>query len=161
MRHLREYLFDLSNVAGSISLGFQAFVAKMPGFAGNLTLILHVAKKPLAAVNNQIDDDTVLAVERIVKEFLLPHAEVFYESDKGAGIERIRTIGSFVLTNEKTVFTPSDFTRNVAPLKGVEMFDLKKAVSPLVAGGWFDLSEKAPNAPRWTLNPRVRKQLGD
>ncbi|MDI9848877.1 hypothetical protein QM467_12490 [Rhodoblastus sp. 17X3] len=64
-----------------------------------------------------------------------------------------------ILTSGKKDFTPSDFTRNVAQLTGLDLFDLKKVVSPLVAGGWLDLNDKRANAPRWALAPGVAEQM--
>ena len=155
---LREHFHALTNAAAAISPGFQSFVNKLPGVAGNLAVILHVARNP-ARCSDQVDDETIAAVEKIIKEFVLPHGEAFYEGDANAGIERMRKIASYVLTSGKTTFMPSDFTRNVAPLRGFDLFELKRAVSPLVAGGWLDLNDRWANAPRWTLCAGVADQM--
>lgn len=158
MRSLRGYFQKLTDAADAISAGFQAFVSKLTGVAGNLALILHVAKNP-AASDAQVDQETIIAVERIIKSFVIPHAEEFYAAGAGVGNDRIRRIASYILISGKKIFNPSDFTKNVAPLVGLDVFDLKRAVSPLVAGGWLEMNDKRPSAPRWTLAPGVTEQM--
>lgn len=103
---------------------------------------------------------TTLKASRLIHEFVLPHGlELYQSAGGGEARERGRKIASYVLTSGKGEFTSSDFTRNVWALVGMAVFDLVRAVSPLVAWGWLDLDSRNPNAPRWKLRPGVAEAM--
>jgi hypothetical protein len=109
-----------------------------------------------------VSRETMEKVDRLVREFLIDHALQFYEEmNRKEGGERIRTTASYILTSRQTEFKPSDFTRNVALLKNMGLFDLVRAVSPLVAGGWLDLFDVNKSAPRWRLCKGVAEAMAE
>ena len=160
MRELRDFLHDLGNASAAVSAGFQGFVGKLVGVAGNLALILHIIEDPFANPFKPVPEETARKAARLIHEFILPHGlELYQSAGGGEARERGRKIASYVLTSGKTDFTASDFTRNVWPLVGMSVFDLVRAVSPLVAWGWLDLDGRNPNAPRWKLRPGVAEAM--
>jgi len=160
MHELRAFLERLSVIAGAISPGFQSFVGKLVGVSGNLMLILHIIEDPLSNPFRRVSVETAHKVDRLIREFILPHGEVFYQGVDGAeNLERTRSIAGYILTAGKTRFTPSDFTNNVRKLRGLTTFDLMRAISPLVAGGWLDQQDEGRNYSTWTLRKGVAEQM--
>jgi hypothetical protein len=159
MWELRRYLFDLAKAMRGVAPTMANFVNKLPGVAGNLTLIMHIAADP-HEVYRPVRLRTIERVRRLICEFILPHAEELYGFIGGGwNGEQLRAIASYLLTSGKSDFISSDFTRNVRPLKGMSTFDLARAISPLVAGGWLDLDNRKPTAPRWRLCPGVAEAM--
>jgi hypothetical protein len=162
MRELRDFLHDLGNASAGVSAGFQSFVGKLVDVAGNLALILHIIDDPFSNPFKVVPVEIARKASRLIHEFVLPHGlELYQSAGGGEARERGRKIASYVLTSGKTEFTASDFTRNVWPLVGMSMFDLMRAVSPLVAWGWLDLDSRHPNAPRWKSRPGVAEAMAE
>jgi hypothetical protein len=159
MWELRKYLHDLGGAMSGASDAMANFINKLPGVAGNLTLILHIAANP-DRVYRPVERRVVDQVSRLIHEYILPHAMEFY---RVIGVswngELLRKIASYILTSGKTEFRPSDFTNNVAALVGKEVPELVRAVSPLSAVGWLDLDNRKPTAPRWKLCPGVAEAM--
>jgi hypothetical protein len=159
MGRLRDRLFDLEQAAEGLAPGLDVFAGKLPNVCGSLALILHMADAPTQAIADPVGERTVEKVERLVGDFILPHAYEFYRL--GAASEQLRTIASWILTSGLSRILPSDLTRNVACLRGLSLFDVNQRVSPLVAGGWLLPADKTPVCRAWQVASQVRVQLAD
>jgi len=160
MNLLREYLHELEQAVGGLAEGFQGFVGKLPGIAGRLALILHMAADPDAGGGRDIEQETVKHVRDIVVDFVLPHALEFYRSSEGlTNGDRLKRLASWLITCKETKVTSRDLTRNVRCLRGLSTFDLNNAVSPLVAAGWLEPADKSPVNRNWTITPIVARQF--
>jgi hypothetical protein len=153
MTELRQYLHDLERASPGIADGFQSFVGKLPGVAGNLALILALADGAEYSSWAKVDKETVENVAALIQEFLLPHAFEFYR--KAHSIDRLQRLASWILTSGKTRIVASDLTVNVADYRGLGLVEINQRVSPLVAGGWLTAKEISPVAKSWTVNPAV------
>jgi hypothetical protein len=143
MHAIRQDLHSLESVSTGLVDGFQAFVGKLAGYAGRLALILHMAADPEAGGTYAIGETTVENVKRLVLNFILPHAFVFYRTaESAADGDRLKKIASWVLTSGKTRIVASDLVKNIRDLRGLGLFDLNRQVSPLVAGGWLEPGER-------------------
>ncbi|BBE74572.1 DUF3987 domain-containing protein [Oharaeibacter diazotrophicus] len=152
---LMRHLFDLEQVADVYAAGFQAFVGKLGGVFGSLALVLHLAHHP-EAPPSYVPADIVEKAARIIREFIIPHAQEFYRTAATVTDgDRTAKVASWILTSGKTQFVPSDFVRNVAHFKNLGVWEVNKALSPLVAGGWLVPAEVGPLARKWTLSPAV------
>src|SRR5262245_7221033 len=90
MDDLRGHLYKLEQASGGLADGFQAFVGKLPGIAGRLTVILHAAANA-ENIPREVDPQTALKVRSLVLDFLLPHAVEFYRAaEEITGGERLR-----------------------------------------------------------------------
>jgi hypothetical protein len=102
-----------------------------------------------------VDDGTVEAAERIVRNFILPHAFEFY----GAGVnmqERLQRIASFVLTCGKPRIVASDLTSNVWDMRGLTLKEVNDRMSPLEAGGWVEPESRVSFSNKaWRVSPAV------
>jgi hypothetical protein len=153
MTELRQHLHDLEGASPGVADGFQSFVGKLPGVAGNLALILALADGPEYSPWAKVDKATVENVAALIQEFLLPHAFEFYR--KAHSIDRIQRLASWILTSGRTRIVSSDLTVNVADYRGLGLLEINQRISPLVAGGWFTANEIGPIAKSWTVNPAV------
>ncbi len=160
MNDLRLHLDHLKRASGGIATGFQSFIGKLDGISGSLALILHMAADPKAGICNQVSEKTARNVHRLVTDFIIPHAHVFYrtgESDTNG--ERLRKLASWILTNDKDRFVASDLAANVRDFRGLTLQEVNERVSPLVAADWIKPSDKGPLHKAWNVNPTVFKQF--
>jgi hypothetical protein len=151
MAELQAHLFKLEQVGEALSEGFEGFVGKLAGYAGVLTMILHLADNPKEAVKNFIGRTVVEKADRLVREFLLPHAHEFYSTGEGES-ERLRKLASYVLTCGKNRLRLADFTNNVWDCRGKTVLEINQQVSPLVAGAWLAPVEPGPACRAWDVN---------
>ncbi|MDT4739256.1 DUF3987 domain-containing protein [Bradyrhizobium sp. WYCCWR 12699] len=159
MNGLREHLHNLEQAAAGLADGLQAFIGKLPGIAGRLAVILHMAANPENPFR-EIGATTLAHVHTLVVDFILPHAVEFYRStEELTGGERLRKIASWILTSGQKVVTSRDLIRNVACLRGVSVLDLQTCVSPLVAAGWLEPTKPGPLQREWAVNPKVAAQF--
>jgi hypothetical protein len=154
MQRLRDHLHSCASACDSLADGFQAFAIKLRDVAGSLALILHLATDPERNPTMPVEEDTVAAAERVVCDFILPHALEFY--NVGNKQERLRRLASFILTCGKTRIVASDLTAYIWDMRGLTLKELNDRMSPLEAGGWVEpethisFSNKA-----WRVAPAV------
>jgi hypothetical protein len=157
MHDIRQSLHNLETVSAGMAEGFQTFVGKLPGYAGRLALILHMAADPERGQTYAISETTVESVRRLVLDFVVPHAHEFYRTaESTTDSDRLRKLASWILTSGKKRIVASDLTTNIRDLRGLTVFDLNRRVSPLVAGGWLEPIEPGPICRAWTVNPAVQ-----
>jgi hypothetical protein len=159
MEELRVYLFDLEQASGGFATGFQSFIGKLPGVAGRLAIILHMAADP-AYPFFEIGSGVALDASALIRDFVVPHAFEFYGSteemtDGGS----VRKIAGWLLTSKTKFVTSRDLTRNVRHLRNLPLIELQSRVSPLVAGGWLEPREQGPANRAWTVTPTVAAQF--
>jgi hypothetical protein len=159
INELRRHLHELEQVSGGLADGFQAFVGKLPGLAGSLALILHMASDPDDGAARPIPEEIAAKVHRLVVDFILPHAFEFYRSSTGG--DQLRRLASFILTNRQMRIVSSDLTKNVADLRGLTLFEVNQRVSPLIAAGWLVPEEPklGPWNRAWTCGPMCLRTL--
>jgi hypothetical protein len=159
MDALRLHLHDLGRTTGGMADGFQAFVGKLPGMVGSLTLILHMLTDS-GKVKPEVAPATVENVRRLVDDFILPHALEFYRcAESATDGDRLRKIASWILTNGKERFVVSDLTSNVVDFRGLTVFEVNERVSPLIATGWLLAAEPGNTCRAWKVNPNVFAQF--
>jgi Protein of unknown function (DUF3987) len=151
MAELQNHLFKLEQVGEALSEGFEGFVGKLAGYAGVLAMILHLAANPKEAVKNFIGRPIIEKADRLIRNFLLPHAHQFYGTGEGES-ERLRKLASYVLTCGKNRLRLAEFTTNVRDCRGKTVLELNRQVSPLVAGGWLAPIEQGPACRAWAVN---------
>src|SRR5262249_51986948 len=160
MNDLRSYLHNLEQATDGLYDGFQTFIGKLPGIAGRLALILHMAEQPHTAALDQVDQSTIESVRKLVIDFILPHAFEFYRRGESGG-DRLRTLASWILTCNKTRIVASDVTSNIRDCRGLDLFEVNKRLSPFVAFGWLEPKDYTPSNRTWTINPAVLTQFAE
>jgi hypothetical protein len=156
MYGLRRNLHDLEGAAAGLADSFQTFIGKLPGYAGRLALILHMAADPEHGQTYAVGETTADGVHKLILDFIVPHAHEFYRTAESATDgDRLRKLASWILTSGKTRIRAADLTSSVRDLRGLSVFDLNKRVSPLVAGEWLEPIEPGPLCRAWTVNPAL------
>ena len=161
MRELEEYLYDIEKATSG---GFRQFVGKLHGLAGSLALVLHLAANP-ANAPARIGREVIANVDRLVREFILPHAMEFYavvEGATGKG-ELTRKIASWILTSGKDKIGTRDLVMNVADLREATVTKINDAVGPLVAADWLEPADPklGPRNKAWKVNSRVHREFAE
>jgi hypothetical protein len=151
MDELLQHLFNLEQVAGALSEGFEGYVGKLPAYAGVLTIILHLLDNPKVAVKNFIGESVVEKVDQLMRTFLIPHGVRFYATGEGE-TERLRNLASYVLRCGKDRLRLTEFTNNVRHCRGKTVLQINEQVSPLVAGGWLIPLGQGPACRAWDVN---------
>jgi hypothetical protein len=100
------------------------------------------------------------AVDRLIRDFVLPHALAFYTISSSDG-DSFRRIASYILTSRKHRIVASDLTRNIAGMKGLSLWDVNQKVSPLIAGGWLAPEDAGPTNRAWIVKPIVFQELAE
>ena len=152
MSALHDHLFKLEQVGEALAAGFQGYIGKLASYAGVLAVILWLSVNPKEAVRHiAIGRQTVEKVSRIIKDFLLPHAQEFYSLGEGE-TDRLRKLASYILTCDKDRIRLADLTNNVWDCRGKDVIEINQKVSPLVAGAWLAPSEPGPACRIWHVN---------
>ena len=160
MDALRRHLHEIEQVSDGLARGFQAFLGKLPAVAGSLALILHLAEDPHEQRLHPVSRRVVENVQRLVIDFLLPHAIEFYRTaETVTDGDRLQRLASWIVTSGKAQVTARDLTRNVRDLRGASVKDVHARVSPLVAGGWLLPVAPGPENRTWNVSPEVAKQF--
>jgi hypothetical protein len=160
MSNLREYLHHLAQAAGGLALGFQSFVGKLQGTAGTIALLLEMASKPNPRLQLPIEKQTMENAQRVVVDFILPHALEFYRSAEiNTNGERLRRLASWILTNHTNRFVVSDLTSNISDFRGLTVVEVNERVSPLIAAGWLKPAEPGNWCRVWNVDPQVFQQF--
>jgi hypothetical protein len=155
MHGLRQELHDLETATAGLANGLQGFVGKLAGYAGRLALLLHMAHDPERGQTYAVGAGTVESVRKLILNFIIPHAVLFYRIAGSVDGDWLKTLASWILTSGKTRVVASDLVKNVWSLRGLSVFDLNRRVSPLIAGGWLDPVEPGPSCRAWNVNPAV------
>jgi Protein of unknown function (DUF3987) len=141
--------------------GFSGFCKKLHGTMSRLALVLHLLEHPDGESEDLlIHPDTILKSERLVREFVLPHAFDFYASLSPERVERTRDIAAWLLTSDLIQIRASDLKRGVAAVKHLSLAELNEALDPLVGGGWMTPEQPYPSNRKWMLEGGVRMALG-
>jgi hypothetical protein len=143
--------------SGAFGNSFSSFLGKMRGYAARLTLMLHCAdENAIYRQGKVIGADAVRKAARLIEDFIIPHGAAFYSESVGAAItDETRTIAGYILTKKKERIVTSDLTRNVSCCRGMDPFQVSRAVGPLVAGGWLSAEKPYPSNNAWLVNENV------
>jgi hypothetical protein len=156
MHALRQEIYNLEMASAGVVEGFPTFVGKLPGYAGRLALILHMIADPKNGATSAVVPATVESVRRLVMKFIVPHALVFYRAAESAAAgDRLKRIGSWLLTSGKRRIVASDLMANVRECRGLDVGEIGKRLSPFVAGGWLEPVEPSPWCRSWDVNPAL------
>jgi hypothetical protein len=139
-------------------LGFPAWARKMHGQHARLALTLHLMEAP---AEEQIADDVVERAGRLMLEYLLPNAYVFYCALPDSGLALLRSAAGWLLTKAPTRFTAAHVQRGVAGCSGKPLKFIQNTLDPLVAGGWLEPETEYPTNRAWMLVDGVREVFAE
>jgi hypothetical protein len=157
IRHIEELGLALSDLDyyGPI---FPEFCGKLHGTAARLAFVLHMLDNPMADMRT-ILPDPIARADKLVREYVLPHARNFYAEMSSEGPERTRAIAAWLLTGAPDRITASVFGKHVQACRNLSLAQLNIALDPLVGGGWLTPEELYLSNNVWTLDTTVRRVL--
>lgn len=152
----RHRVHDLQRASETAHRGFAQFVGKLDGLFGTFCLLFHVADGLEHWFSERVGAGVAERVTRLFDEFILPHAYEFYrEAEHVAGTNKLQAIGSWILTSGRTRILVSDLPTYVTGFRGLDAFQITRALGGLVAGGWLDPENPGPANRAWRVSPRV------
>jgi hypothetical protein len=116
-------------------------------------------------INPPISRQTAEAVEKLLRQFLLPHIVGLYDVVVNGGQDRdmLRSIGDFILASTKDRLRPSDFTAGVRALRGQPEHKIREWAGRFCAMGWLQPQEERPGVPpkAWLVMPGLRVRFAE
>jgi hypothetical protein len=158
-RAFERHTHELSNLE-ILSPQLAAFCGKLDGLFARLALIFHFCKSQPPA--EHVSEETALRVDRLMKEFIIPHAMRFYLEIAGetGTMASARNIAGYVLSKNVERLTFGILTRDCWPCRGRSRDEVIRMLEPLEMFGW--LTPDDPILPRaWTVRPEVHQQFAD
>jgi hypothetical protein len=154
----RAEVYELESEPGMLGRGFCAWIGKLAGTHGSLTILLHILENRGEAPFLQISDATARNAATILTDFLIPHGRAFYQDTLNLGAdESLQTVASFFLTSDQDRYTLSDLRYNARPLREVKTaWEMNALLAPFVSGGWLAEDGKA-----WVVAPDLRARFAD
>jgi hypothetical protein len=133
----------------------SAFLGKLRSYLGVFAIILHVTRH---YQTNDIGRTHIAGfvaedVDKLVRAFILPHAEEFYSRLGEGEAAKARDIASYILTSGKDKLRPYDLTGNVWSCRGATLTELNDRLSRLMTAGWVEPVGKDIRTCRcWRVN---------
>jgi hypothetical protein len=114
-----------------------------------------------------VSRQTAEAVEKLLREFLLPHIVELYDVVVGGGQDRdlLRTIANFILTSKRERLRPADMTEGVRTLRGQPEHKIREWMGRFIVMGWVTPEEDPrrlglpPKA--WQVVPGLREYFAE
>lgn len=143
------------------SLAFGGFLAKLPRTFGAIALILHLVDvvEGRALHVEAVPDQALANAERIIREFIIPHGEIFYDLQSGGrALSRARQIATAIIKHKDPVITLRDLTRATRAM-GDDREDALKRLYLFEARGWLTPVERGPYNTSWYITPGLAERF--
>lgn len=160
---LNAYTTDLVEYP-ALPGGLRSHLGKWSGLFARLCLIYHAiecAGVRVHPLEYDVSGDTAERVERLMREYLLPHALAYYTDILGAAgdLEHSRWIAGHVLSRKLGTITHSDLMRAYRQWRGLDDWRRQRITQTLTDMGWLipvgDERASKRGAHTWAVNPKV------
>lgn len=149
----RAHDYQQSKLHGA---SFATFAGKLAAQFGRLALVLACIEHcDRGGDEIRVNEITALRAQRLILESALPNAVQVYATIGGGGAdqETSRDIAGYILSKKLSKLTPHTLTRNVRCCRGATLEDVRRMLSPLVAGGWLTPESDYPSNKAWDVSP--------
>ena len=143
-----------------LSPQLAAFCGKLDGLFARLALIFHCCESQ--PPSDHVSEEIALRVDRLMKEFIIPHAMRFYLEIAGetGTMASARNIAGYILSKNVERLTFGILTRDCWPCRRRSRDEVMRMLEPLEMFGW--LTPDDPILPRaWTVRPKVHEQFAE
>ena len=146
--------------------GLRSHIGKWSGLFARLCLIFHAIECAGARAHPleyDVSGDTAERVERLMREYLLPHALAYYTDILGAAgdLEHSRWIAGHILSKKLETVTNRDLLRAYKQWRGLDDFRRQRITESLCDMGWMtpvgDAARSKRGAHTWAINARVHE----
>ncbi len=154
-REFETYAHKLTMLE-ALSPQLGAFCGKLSGLFPRLALLFHACDTTARDIPEHIAADTAGRVDRMLREFVIPHAKRFYFDTitETGPMANARSIAGWILAHERVRFTMRNLHREVAACRKEPRKVIEEMLEPLELMGWLKRdNEMIPRA--WTVDPRV------
>ena len=154
-REFETYAHKLTMLE-ALSPQLGAFCGKLAGLFPRLALLFHACEAPARGIPEHITAETAERVDRLLREFIIPHSKKFYfDTITEAGpMADARSIAGWILARRQERFTMRDLHREVTPCRKKPRKTIEEMLEPLELMGWIKRdNEMVPRA--WTVDPQV------
>ena len=168
-REIREKLadehFHFVRVMEGVNTKYSSHVGKQDGLFPRLCVIWHCAENASNpdGLPTEVSEETAARVARFMREFIRPHARVFYGSvasvDEHDDI--VRSVGGWILSHSVSRFTMRDLTRNVRTFRTADEQVQERVVHILESYGWAEPDPKRQQSKAWDVPPDVHQKYLD
>jgi hypothetical protein len=152
-RAFELHTHELSNLE-ILSPQLAAFCGKLDGLFARLALTFHCCEAQPPA--EHVSEETALRVERLMREFIIPHAMRFYLEIAGetGTMADARSIAGYILAKKVDRLTFGILAGNCYCCRKRSRHDVMQMLEPLEVFGWIVPDD--PVVPRaWAINPEV------
>ena len=160
---IKAKAFDVyHDLASSEVLGmaFSAWVGKAQGFIMRLMVALHMTdREALGDETMTIPAPTVEKAVDLMEFCTNSAAALYYQIDENVS-DHTRQIADWILLRPETEFTMRDFVRGPRCCRGGEQ-DVRRKISPLIAGGWLIPENGYPNCNKWKRAPGILEAFAE
>ena len=158
-RAFERHTHQLANLE-ILSPQLAAFCGKLDGLFARIALTFHCCESQ--PPTEHVSEETASRVERLMKDFIIPHAMRFYLEIAGetGTMASARSIAGYILAKRVDRLTFGILTRDCWPCRGRSRDEVVHMLEPLEMFGW--LIPDDPIVPRaWTVRPDVHEKFAD
>jgi hypothetical protein len=148
-----------------INRKLAAHLGKYDGIFVRLCLIFHCIEHAEEGTIFPVSEDIALRVERLLHEFLFPHAVAFYVNMLGFADDqdRLTAVAGYILAHKLNEITNRDIARSVRTMRRLTRADTTAVFEQLEALGWL-MRSPAPrptDPPHWKVNPKCHENFAE
>jgi hypothetical protein len=158
-RAFERHTHELSNLE-VLSPQLAAFCGKLDGLFARLALTFHCCESQPPP--EHVSEETARRVDRLMREFIIPHAMRFYLEIAGetGTMASARSIAGYILAKKVDHLTFGILSRDCWPCRKRSRADVIQMLEPLEMFGW--LTPDDPIVPRaWTVRPEVHEKFAE
>tara|TARA_R110000787_G_scaffold23762_5_gene67762 strand:- start:3774 stop:6221 length:2448 start_codon:yes stop_codon:yes gene_type:complete len=164
-RVFSEYAHDLATL-DELGKHFSAWAGKLDGMFARICLTFHCIELssglPTATIPPIIPARIARMVDRLFREYLIPHGLHFYCNvlADGDSLPHVRQIAGLILSKGWSRIRPSDLTQNYRPAKSMTSRDMEQVLDKLVSFGWLEPEHRHSGSKKsWLVNPQVHEKF--
>lgn len=144
--------------------GLKSHLGKWSGLFARLTLLFHAIEclgRSVYPTTVQVSGDTAAKVDRLMREFLLPHSLAYYTDILGeaSDLEHARWIAGHILSKRLQLVTLRDILQAYKQWRGLDEWRRVRIMQTLEDMGWLtpidDERRSRRGAHTWAVNTRV------
>jgi hypothetical protein len=149
----RELFFTLDadmHVALKGGDSFGSFCGKLGRNFLAITLLLHACEvvEERAGATEPVALETAQRAERIVRNFILPHARAFYSDDRA--LNDARGIAAAIVRLPGPRITLRELMRTTRALRDLDAAEVQRKLFPFIAHEWITPVSTSPGNNKWT-----------
>ena len=151
-----------------LSPKFTAWAGKLDSAFARMCLVFHAIEwvasvARVTAVSERVTEQTAHRVDRLFREYLVPHALRFFVGvlEHGEARSQASDIAGLILARRWERIVPSDLAQNWRPAKNADSIDIERWMETLANFGWLEpeIAKGNTRIKAWNVNPKVHERF--